>query len=66
MSMNHTTKGIIGLVCGTASLLSGFDLATAASDYKVIREHKIEVGEWEEHQPGYVVRFYLPKDYDYS
>ncbi|MEE4378392.1 MAG: Kazal-type serine protease inhibitor [Candidatus Competibacteraceae bacterium] len=66
MSMNHTTKGIIGLVCGTVSLLSGADLATAASDYKVIREKTVMVGEWKDHQPGYLIRFYMPSDYDSS
>ncbi|MEE4379042.1 MAG: Kazal-type serine protease inhibitor [Candidatus Competibacteraceae bacterium] len=66
MTMNQTTKGLIGLVCGAASLLSGADLATAGSDYKIIREQPIKVGEWEEHQPGYLIRFYLPKDYDPS
>ena len=64
MNMNQTTKGIVGLVCGAASILGNADLATAASDYKVIREQTVMVGEWEDHQPAYLIRFYVPKDYD--
>lgn len=64
MRMNQTTQSIVGLVCGAASLLSGTNLASAASDYKVIHEQQVMVGEWENHRPQQLIRFYVPKDYD--
>jgi hypothetical protein len=66
MTMNQTTKGLIGLVCGAASILGSAEPVMAASDYKVIREQTIMVGDWEGHQPGYLIRFYVPKDFDSS
>ncbi len=66
MSTNQTavTKGIIGIVLGAASILGGTELAMAASDYKVIHKQKVAIGDWEHHQPWYLMRFYLPKDFD--
>ena len=55
---------IIGLVLGFSSLLGIAEPATAASDFKVIRQDPIELGDWEHHQPWRVIRFHLPQDFD--
>jgi hypothetical protein len=66
MTMNQTTKGLIGLVCGAASILGSAEPVMAASDYKVIHEPTVMVGEWENHRPWHLIRFYVPKDFDSS
>ena len=64
MNMNTTaTKSIIGLVLGVASVLSMNAPANAASDYKVIAQQEIALGDWEHHRPSQVVRFYM-KNFD--
>ncbi|HRY15951.1 MAG TPA: Kazal-type serine protease inhibitor family protein [Candidatus Competibacteraceae bacterium] len=59
------TKGLIGLVLGAASLLGATAPALAASNYKVIHKDPILLGDWDQHRPAAVLRFYLPKDFDY-
>lgn len=59
------TKGLIGLVLGAASLLGATAPALAASNYKVIHKETVRLGDWDQHRPAAVLRFYLPKDFDY-
>ncbi len=59
------TKGLIGLVLGAASLLGATAPALAASNYKVIHKETVRRGDWDQHRPAAVLRFYLPKDFDY-
>lgn len=59
------TKGLIGLVLGAASVLGATAPALAASNYKVIHKETVRLGDWDQHRPAAVLRFYLPKDFDY-
>ena len=58
------TKSMIGLILGAAAAFGGAEGALAASDYKVIRQDPVLLGDWEHHQPWMLLKFYVPKDVD--
>lgn len=58
------TKGLVGLVLGATALLGSAAPALAASNYKVIHQETVRLGDWEHHQPAALIRFYVPKDFD--
>ena len=58
------TKGLVGLVLGATALLGSAAPALAASNYKVIHQYPVLLGDWEHHRPAAVIRFYVPKDFD--
>lgn len=57
-------NSVVGLVFGLASIVGLSATASAASDYKVIAEETIKLGDWQHHQPWQEVRFYLPENFD--
>lgn len=59
------TQGLIGFVLGAAALLGSAAPTLAASNYKVIHKETVRLGDWDQHRPAAVLRFYLPKDFDY-
>jgi hypothetical protein len=58
------TNSIAGLVIGLVSTLGVSGTASAASDYKVIADQKIQMGDWDHHNAFEVVRFHLPESFD--
>ena len=67
MNMNFhkaVNNSVVGLVFGVASVICLSETASAASDYKVIAEHIIKLGDRQHHEPWQEVRFYLPRNFD--